>query len=529
MTIAALGRRQMRPGRCINPVGSSAPEKTKTRRAHSASFLSNSPFWKATLTRGVTMSNQTRLGSFNTSNVDVNNFLGAPIPKNQDGSYAGLYGMSSGSMPIGQSLDGLHAPWSFPMGNTGSANADNMNEQQTPHMSHHASTLLPQSFTGEYARYTSEPQTIKTEALGDEAAVPLPQVPSAQAALPAPQRSVPQAGMPVYREQRNLPRHASMSAIPSTPTNTTPADTNHDHDNNNNNTSSRASGKKRSMAKGEKDSRTGRRKIKIEFIDDDSRRHITFSKRKAGIMKKAYELATLTGTQVLLLVVSQTGLVYTFTTPKLEAVVKQPEGRNLIQECLNAPDPSEVNDNEAEAGPSTVSSMEGGAIGGLQMVGEEPYDEEEDDDEDGDEPLDIGRADAGFTAQAMGTAVPDLGSSDSSNVLGHAPLFHPGWTPLSNRSMGDGSGTPSIKRRRTQPNLSRTQRSSLNTEPVPELQTDLYHASAMMSSMPVNNVLGHEPFLSSNIPMFLGQDPSLGAAPPTSHDAPANDRESSHT
>lgn len=91
--------------------------------------------------------------------------------------------------------------------------------------------------------------------------------------------------------------------------------------------------------------------------------------------------------------------------------MKQPEGRNLIQECLNAPDPSEVNDNEAEAGPSTVSSMEGGAIGGLQMVGEEPYDEEEDDDEDGDEPLDIGRADAGFTAQAMGTAVPDLGSA----------------------------------------------------------------------------------------------------------------------
>lgn len=32
--------------------------------------------------------------------------------------------------------------------------------------------------------------------------------------------------------------------------------------------------------------RSGRRKIKIEFIEDKSRRHITFSKRKAGIMKK---------------------------------------------------------------------------------------------------------------------------------------------------------------------------------------------------------------------------------------------------
>lgn len=37
---------------------------------------------------------------------------------------------------------------------------------------------------------------------------------------------------------------------------------------------------------GERDSHTGRRKIRIEFIEDDSRRHITFSKRKAGIMKK---------------------------------------------------------------------------------------------------------------------------------------------------------------------------------------------------------------------------------------------------
>ena len=34
--------------------------------------------------------------------------------------------------------------------------------------------------------------------------------------------------------------------------------------------------------------KAGRRKINIEFIDDKSRRHITFSKRKAGIMKKVW-------------------------------------------------------------------------------------------------------------------------------------------------------------------------------------------------------------------------------------------------
>ncbi|KAK4517014.1 uncharacterized protein ATC70_000342 [Mucor velutinosus] len=86
--------------------------------------------------------------------------------------------------------------------------------------------------------------------------------------------------------------------------------------------------------------RNGRRKIKIEYIEDKNRRHITFSKRKAGIMKKAYELSTLTGTQVLLLVVSETGLVYTFTTTKLQPIVTKPEGKNLIQACLNTPDPS---------------------------------------------------------------------------------------------------------------------------------------------------------------------------------------------
>ncbi|KAI9484071.1 MAG: hypothetical protein EXX96DRAFT_164432 [Benjaminiella poitrasii] len=86
--------------------------------------------------------------------------------------------------------------------------------------------------------------------------------------------------------------------------------------------------------------RNGRRKIKIEYIEDKNKRHITFSKRKAGIMKKAYELSTLTGTQVLLLVVSETGLVYTFTTTKLQPIVTKPEGKNLIQTCLNTPDPT---------------------------------------------------------------------------------------------------------------------------------------------------------------------------------------------
>ncbi|KAF2745872.1 SRF-TF-domain-containing protein [Sporormia fimetaria CBS 119925] len=120
-------------------------------------------------------------------------------------------------------------------------------------------------------------------------------------------------------------------------------------------------GVKRPRAQDDDDSdeKTGRerRKIEIKFISDKSRRHITFSKRKAGIMKKAYELSVLTGTQVLLLVVSETGLVYTFTTPKLQPLVTKPEGKNLIQACLNAPEPASGDANGVE-GDNPVESPE---------------------------------------------------------------------------------------------------------------------------------------------------------------------------
>lgn len=43
-----------------------------------------------------------------------------------------------------------------------------------------------------------------------------------------------------------------------------------------------------------------RRKIEIKFIADKSRRHITFSKRKAGIMKKVSLASRFNQTQVVL-------------------------------------------------------------------------------------------------------------------------------------------------------------------------------------------------------------------------------------
>lgn len=81
--------------------------------------------------------------------------------------------------------------------------------------------------------------------------------------------------------------------------------------------------------------KTGRKKIKMAYIEGKNKRSVTFSKRKKGIMKKAYELNMLTKSQILLLVASESGHVYTFATPKLKPIISKHE--NLIQQCLNAP------------------------------------------------------------------------------------------------------------------------------------------------------------------------------------------------
>ena len=106
----------------------------------------------------------------------------------------------------------------------------------------------------------------------------------------------------------------------------------------------------------------GRRKIEIEYIDDKIRRHITFSKRKAGISKKAYELSRLTGAQVLLLISSERGQIYSFATPKLQPILVNEGSKFLIEQCLNAPDPM------AQQMPMTVPQLVEPTQGGQMMA-----------------------------------------------------------------------------------------------------------------------------------------------------------------
>ncbi|GAA5966178.1 hypothetical protein JCM3765_006075 [Sporobolomyces pararoseus] len=78
----------------------------------------------------------------------------------------------------------------------------------------------------------------------------------------------------------------------------------------------------------------GRRKISMSYIEEKARRTVTFTKRKSGLMKKAFELSTLTGTDCLVVVVSESGLVYTFATPSLKGVTESQRGKQVISLAL---------------------------------------------------------------------------------------------------------------------------------------------------------------------------------------------------
>ncbi|KAM7260789.1 hypothetical protein ACFE04_026264 [Oxalis oulophora] len=65
---------------------------------------------------------------------------------------------------------------------------------------------------------------------------------------------------------------------------------------------------------------SGRQKIEIKRIENEVDRFITFSKRRAGIYKKASELAVLCDVEVGIVVFSPTGKPYSYGHPSIEAI-----------------------------------------------------------------------------------------------------------------------------------------------------------------------------------------------------------------
>lgn len=78
-----------------------------------------------------------------------------------------------------------------------------------------------------------------------------------------------------------------------------------------------------------------KRRRNVCNIVERSERISSFHKRIDGIMKKAHQLTTLTGCQVLLFVVSETDQVYTFSTQKFRPMLTTKLGLKKFEDCLN--------------------------------------------------------------------------------------------------------------------------------------------------------------------------------------------------
>ncbi|XP_065636325.1 MADS-box protein JOINTLESS isoform X3 [Quercus suber] len=78
-----------------------------------------------------------------------------------------------------------------------------------------------------------------------------------------------------------------------------------------------------------------RRKIQIKKIDSTTARQVTFSKRRRGLFKKAYELSTLCDAEIGLMVFSATGKLFEYASSSMQQVI---ERRNLCPENLGKMD-----------------------------------------------------------------------------------------------------------------------------------------------------------------------------------------------
>ncbi|XP_022874184.1 MADS-box protein AGL42-like isoform X1 [Olea europaea var. sylvestris] len=66
-----------------------------------------------------------------------------------------------------------------------------------------------------------------------------------------------------------------------------------------------------------------RGKIQMKRIENESSRQVTFSKRRNGLLKKAYELSVLCDAEVALIIFSQKGRLFQFSSSNMENTIEK--------------------------------------------------------------------------------------------------------------------------------------------------------------------------------------------------------------
>ena len=80
----------------------------------------------------------------------------------------------------------------------------------------------------------------------------------------------------------------------------------------------------------------GRKKINITRINDERTRQVTFTKRKFGLMKKAYELSVLCGCEIALIIFNSNDKLFQYASSHMDKVLLKYADYNQPHEtCTN--------------------------------------------------------------------------------------------------------------------------------------------------------------------------------------------------
>lgn len=80
----------------------------------------------------------------------------------------------------------------------------------------------------------------------------------------------------------------------------------------------------------------GRKKINITRINDERTRQVTFTKRKFGLMKKAYELSVLCGCEIALMIFNSNDRLFQYASSDMDKVLlKYAEYNQPHESCTN--------------------------------------------------------------------------------------------------------------------------------------------------------------------------------------------------
>uniref|UniRef100_A0A8C1CS42 Myocyte enhancer factor 2ab n=2 Tax=Cyprinus carpio TaxID=7962 RepID=A0A8C1CS42_CYPCA len=83
----------------------------------------------------------------------------------------------------------------------------------------------------------------------------------------------------------------------------------------------------------------GRKKIQITRIMDERNRQVTFTKRKFGLMKKAYELSVLCDCEIALIIFNRSNKLFQYASTDMDKVLlkyteyNEPHEKSESQNC----------------------------------------------------------------------------------------------------------------------------------------------------------------------------------------------------